>query len=191
MDNIRRQAIVEAAKKSFTIFGYKGTTMDQVAKMANVSKGSIYTFFTNKEELFDVIVQELIDEMEHVLQNAAGGVQSVFSSLHKSLYCVLEFREQHELMAKLYLEMREIGTPAAEEAILRVENRILAFIERQIQLAIDIGAMKPCDPQLTAFLFFKFYIALALEWSQRHEALDNEEISRLFQFYFVTGLAAR
>ncbi|MBW4840864.1 MAG: TetR/AcrR family transcriptional regulator, partial [Paenibacillaceae bacterium] len=49
----RRKLVVEAAEKSFALFGYKATTMDHVAKIANVAKGTIYTFFTNKEELFD------------------------------------------------------------------------------------------------------------------------------------------
>ena len=52
----RRGMIIEAATKSFSLFGYKATTMDQVAKLANVGKGTIYTFFKNKEELFNEIV---------------------------------------------------------------------------------------------------------------------------------------
>ncbi|MEH7109635.1 TetR/AcrR family transcriptional regulator, partial [Bacillus sp. JJ1764] len=39
----RRRMIVEAATKSFSLFGYKATTMDQFAKLANVGKGTIYT----------------------------------------------------------------------------------------------------------------------------------------------------
>ncbi|GAA3330028.1 hypothetical protein GCM10020331_080890 [Ectobacillus funiculus] len=41
----RKWAIIEAATASFASFGYKATTIDQVAKMANVGKGTIYTFF--------------------------------------------------------------------------------------------------------------------------------------------------
>ena len=40
----RKRSIIEAATKSFSAFGYKATTMDQVAKLANVGKGTIYTF---------------------------------------------------------------------------------------------------------------------------------------------------
>lgn len=47
----RKKLILEAATKSFSLFGYKATTMDQVAKIANVGKGTIYTFYKNKEEL--------------------------------------------------------------------------------------------------------------------------------------------
>ena len=44
--------------------------MDQVAKLANVGKGTIYTFFKNKEELFGEIISNLITEMKQVAENA-------------------------------------------------------------------------------------------------------------------------
>ncbi len=43
-------------------FGYKATTMDQVARLANVGKGTIYTFFKNKEELFSKATRRYIEE---------------------------------------------------------------------------------------------------------------------------------
>ena len=60
----KRQDILEAATKSFSLFGFKATTMDQVAKLANVGKGTIYTFFENKEELFHEIVFTMIKQMK-------------------------------------------------------------------------------------------------------------------------------
>ncbi len=44
----RKKHVVEAATKSFAQYGYKATTMDQVAKLANVGKGTIYTFYKIK-----------------------------------------------------------------------------------------------------------------------------------------------
>lgn len=190
MDAIRKEAIVDAAKKSFALFGYKGTTMEQVAKMANVSKGSIYTFFSSKEELFDIIVLGIVEELDCTMQASVEDGQPVFTSLNQALAQVLQFRQEHELLAKLYHEMRELGTTAANDAIRKVDDRILSFIERLIRNAVEQGQLKPCDPAITAFLFTKFYIALVSEWSERHDPLDNDTISQLFQFYFVKGLAS-
>ena len=64
----RKHSIIEAATNSFSTFGYKATTMDQVAKLANVGKGTIYTFFKNKEELFGEIIFNLITEMKQVAE---------------------------------------------------------------------------------------------------------------------------
>ena len=60
----RRKQVLDVASKSFALFGYKATTMEQVAKIANVGKGTIYTFFTNKDELFDEILLSAIMEMK-------------------------------------------------------------------------------------------------------------------------------
>ena len=65
----RKQEIIDAATKSFSLFGYKATTMDQVAKIANVGKGTIYTFFANKEVLFQEIVIRMITEMKQEADN--------------------------------------------------------------------------------------------------------------------------
>lgn len=40
----RKALILQAATLSFVQFGYKATTMDQVSRIANVGKGTIYTF---------------------------------------------------------------------------------------------------------------------------------------------------
>ncbi|MFD1909166.1 TetR/AcrR family transcriptional regulator [Paenibacillus rhizoplanae] len=42
----RKALILQAATLSFVQFGYKATTMDQVSRIANVGKGTIYTFFS-------------------------------------------------------------------------------------------------------------------------------------------------
>lgn len=45
----RRQQVMDSAEKSFALFGYKATTMEQVARLANVGKGTIYTFLIIKK----------------------------------------------------------------------------------------------------------------------------------------------
>ena len=60
----RKKIIMEAAKKSFALFGYKGTTVDQIAKIAGIGKGSVYISFNNKEEILREIIVSLIEEMK-------------------------------------------------------------------------------------------------------------------------------
>ena len=47
-----RHLIFEAALKNFSKFGYDQTKMDDIAKSANVSKGTLYLYFQSKEDLF-------------------------------------------------------------------------------------------------------------------------------------------
>ncbi len=51
-----RQAIVNAAKSEFILYGIANASMRNIAKKANITVGNIYRYFTNKEELADEII---------------------------------------------------------------------------------------------------------------------------------------
>ena len=57
----KRRVVVEAATTLFLRHGYLGTSMDQIAAFAAVSKPTVYKFFPDKEQLFTAIVLETLD----------------------------------------------------------------------------------------------------------------------------------
>jgi TetR/AcrR family transcriptional repressor of mexJK operon len=57
----KRRVIVDAATALFLRNGYQGTTMDQIASSAAVSKPTVYKFFPDKEKLFTEIVLGTLD----------------------------------------------------------------------------------------------------------------------------------
>ncbi|MDO6568893.1 TetR/AcrR family transcriptional regulator [Alteromonas sp. 1_MG-2023] len=59
--DVKRDAIIQAAKHAFQEFGVNGTSMDKLAELANVSKRTVYNHFSAKEEL----VMHLIKEQWH------------------------------------------------------------------------------------------------------------------------------
>lgn len=189
MNADRRQQIVEAATKSFTLFGYKATTMDQVAKLANVGKGTIYNFFKNKEELFKEIVNTSILEMKHAAEKVISDDRPFYENVHAALYEILEFRMNHQFTIKLFQEEKEIGTKAVADMAKEMENAIVTYIKDKVEAAVKKGEIAPCDPELTAFLMLKMYIALIFDWELNHEPLEKEEIAKLFQLYIFKGLS--
>ena len=184
----RRKMIVEAATKSFSMFGYKATTMDQVAKLANVGKGTIYTFFKNKEELFEEIisslVKEIIAEAETVIQPDLPFTENV----HRALYRLLEFRSEHHLMIKLVQEEAEMGTHAVSEMLQHVENEIIQYLKGKMDSAISKGYIPDANTEITSFLLLKMYIALVSDWEKHHEPLSSEQIAEMMKVFLVKGL---
>ncbi len=57
--DVKRLRIVEAAAARFARFGYDATAMDDVASAAGVSKGSLYDYFKDKEDLFYAVFEWL------------------------------------------------------------------------------------------------------------------------------------
>ena len=185
----RKKLILEAATKSFSLFGYKATTMDQVARIANVGKGTIYTFYRNKEELFKEIVQRMIEEMKYEAEQVLEEDLPFVENLHRAIYRLLEFRQEHQLSLKLLQEEREIGTPAVQEMVNEMELAIVGYIKEKLQSAMEKGYIRNCDTEITAFLMLKMYLALIFDWERTHDPLEKEEIAELFQSYLFKGLS--
>jgi AcrR family transcriptional regulator len=59
----RRAEILDAALQVFGQYGYRRTSMDDVAREADIAKGTIYLSFTSKEEVFQALSQRLSQRM--------------------------------------------------------------------------------------------------------------------------------
>ena len=57
-DNAKRRQIVEGARTIFLQHGFDAASMNDIARAAGVSKGTLYVYFDNKEQLFEAIVHE-------------------------------------------------------------------------------------------------------------------------------------
>lgn len=188
----RRQEILDAATKSFTLFGYKATTIEQVAKIANVGKGTIYTFFSNKQELFQEVIINLIDEMKKNTDQSIDLNASFMVNAHKSLMKILQFRERHLLFAKLVEEEKSIRTPAVQQMLLKIEQEIISYVSMRIRNGIEKGEIIECNPEHVSYLLFKSYIAFIVDWQLTHEQPINEqEILTLFNETIFSGLAKK
>lgn len=56
----KRAAVIEAATEEFCSYGFSGTSMDRIAKVANVSKRTVYDHFPSKDDLFQAIIDEIL-----------------------------------------------------------------------------------------------------------------------------------
>lgn len=56
-DNAKRRQIVDGAREVFLARGFDGASMGDIAKAAGVSKGTLYVYFKDKDELFAAIVK--------------------------------------------------------------------------------------------------------------------------------------
>ena len=59
----RRAVILDAALRVFGQYGYRRTSMDDVAREADIAKGTIYLSFTSKEEVFQALSERLSQRM--------------------------------------------------------------------------------------------------------------------------------
>jgi AcrR family transcriptional regulator len=91
----RRQQIMVAAKRVFSEKGFNRATMEDIAQEAELSPGTLYLYFKNKEELYASlslrILQYLLLRIEHVNAMKAAGADEKLKALMDAMYDVYEF----------------------------------------------------------------------------------------------------
>ena len=61
----KKEIVINKARDLFTTYGYKKVSMDEIAKEANVTKKTIYTYFKDKDDLcFILYVNEELEKMK-------------------------------------------------------------------------------------------------------------------------------
>src|SRR5689334_25270223 len=69
----KREAILGAARELFGRYGYRRTSIDDIARAAGVAKGTVYLYVENKEALFRTLAQSLLDGVLANARTAAAG----------------------------------------------------------------------------------------------------------------------
>ncbi|MBC2713358.1 MAG: TetR/AcrR family transcriptional regulator [Desulfosarcina sp.] len=91
----RRQQIMVAAKRVFTDKGFSKATMEDIAKEAELSPGTIYLYFKNKDELYASlslrILQYLVIRLEHVNAEPFTDAAQRLTALKDAMVDVYEF----------------------------------------------------------------------------------------------------
>jgi AcrR family transcriptional regulator len=91
----RRQQIIVAAKRVFSEKGFNKATMEDIAQEAELSPGTLYLYFKNKEELYASlslrILQYLLLRIEHVNNMKDQDPDARLKALMEAMYDVYEF----------------------------------------------------------------------------------------------------
>jgi TetR/AcrR family transcriptional repressor of mexJK operon len=145
-DLVKRQAILDAAKRLFIELGYANTSMDTVATEAGVSKLTVYSHFNDKETLFSAAVIAKCEEqvpplffewpegvsIEHVLLNIARGFHLLVNSdesvnLHR---VIMALGSQDPRLSTIFYQ-------AGPERMLSGMERLLTKVNQSGALCID------------------------------------------------------
>ena len=68
-DSSKRRQILDGARKVFMDLGFDGASMNEIARSAGVSKGTLYVYFADKNRLFEAIVEEEALERSQLIFN--------------------------------------------------------------------------------------------------------------------------
>ena len=103
----KRDIIIEEARKLFNSYGYKKVSMDELAKQANVTKKTIYSYFKDKEELFKYFIEEeLLDIKNKIEKQKKKG--SFIDNLSNSIIVMLKVRKESGIVRNLIKDKNDL-----------------------------------------------------------------------------------
>ena len=85
----RQQQISEAALKLFSQKGYHNTTVRDIARLSNVSTGSIYDYISNKEDILFLVSQNFFDNLKKEVERALQGLKDPLMKLKATIEATL------------------------------------------------------------------------------------------------------
>jgi TetR/AcrR family transcriptional regulator len=185
----RRVEILESAATAFRRRGYHGASMGEIARALCMTKGSLYYYFKNKEEILffchDYSLDILLEMLERI--EAAGG------SPPDKLRGLIESFVHHILDdlrgTAMTLDFHALS-PARLRRVIAKRDRFDRGIRRLLQEGMDARAFAPGDPKLLTFA-----ILGAVNWIPRWfdptGPASSEEIGKVFAEYLVKGVETK
>ena len=190
----KREAIIVGATEMFLREGYGASSMEAIARMAGVSKQTIYANFVSKDALFEAIIRQKCDDIlvpTVVDGEQVGSVSEVLSSIAEGFLSRVLSHENIRLFRIIVGE--SVRFPELAAAFYRSGPRLAAdqlsvFLER----AAAEGKLRIDDPLKAAELFFgmlrgDIYMRRLLDIDS---AFDNQEAAHYVQITVQTFLKA-
>jgi AcrR family transcriptional regulator len=197
----RREArpgeIVAAALEVFADRGFSAARLDEVAARAGVSKGTLYLYFPNKEELFKAVVRTAlvpnIARAERLVADHEGSTAELIAKLIGMIGAAVT-RTRVGAIPKLVIAEAGNFPDLARFYVEEVAKRGFGLFAAVLKRGIDRGEIRPVDPRSTVPLLLAPVLLLAL-WTNSlkpHAAglLDESKILERHVEFIRRALAA-
>ncbi len=96
-----RENILSASLKLFAEKGFHGTSINDIAKAANISKGLAYNYFESKQKIIEAILQQLYQEAEKFIL-VMDSVEDPYDKLKLIIEFSFKYYEENEDLWMLY-----------------------------------------------------------------------------------------
>ena len=174
---LKKERIVEAARKLFTKYGYKKVSMDEIAKEAGVTKKTVYAYFKDKDELFQYFVLEEVEKMKSIVKEIEDRNLPFLDMVHQTIYVILKHKKQENFLVTITNEADALKNPKVIEAVSILDTEIKEYIKGKLVYAMENGYMKKFDVNVLAYIIYKLYISLMFEWDMEQVPLNEKEIT--------------
>jgi len=138
-----RGRIIQSAIECFSKNGFDRTRMDEISLLADLSKGTLYNYFDNKEDLFNAICEDSLDLLKIQLDQLFTKSRDDLISNAELFYENFQ-KIQKEGSAKVFFEALSESTRNPKLKIILFKHRLKIYkvVENYLQIQNDKGFIK-------------------------------------------------
>ncbi|MCB2144884.1 MAG: TetR/AcrR family transcriptional regulator [Deltaproteobacteria bacterium] len=176
----RRQQIIVAAKRVFSEKGFNKATMEDIAKEAELSPGTLYLYFKNKEELYASlslrILQYLHIRVTHVNKETTLSPDQKLSALMEAMYDVYDF-DPLIIINMFHLQSSETLKNLSEsllEEIKDLSQKSIGAIAKIFEEGMATGIYADRHPVALADIFWSMFSGVVL-WEASKKIISSDK----------------
>jgi AcrR family transcriptional regulator len=157
----RRKAILEKALDIFVEEGFENATYQKIADRCRITRTTLYTYFRNKQEIFNFSIKQLLGKVEeelHVLRKDTK--LSYPEKLKKTIFLILETLEENRRLLSvildylLYLSKSASSSELVNSRLRRRTIRLRHILATMVIDGIKAGEIKKADVRTLDDLFY-------------------------------------
>ena len=160
----KRERIITAAATLFGEKGYHNTTTAEIAESAGVAAGTIYIYFSSKEELLVAVFEEFLGTHMDRLREGIATEATPEAKLKRLLRLGLELMEQNPDSARIFLSQLRQSTSMIKMVVKRSSRAYKDIIEGILEQGIREGFCRQMNVRSAASMLFGAYQSLVLDW---------------------------
>ncbi len=159
----RRSQILRAAKTLFVQRGFRPTRVEDVAKLAGLSKGAVYFYFRSKRELFDALIDEEHAVTISFLEAAAEDDRPAAIKMVELARRYMDHFSELESPPRFFLLMSEMAIRDEEvrQRVIAIHDRFVDELAQLIEQGTREGTFDDVDPVAAAVMLKAFIDGVA------------------------------
>jgi len=188
---LNRNTIVEKAREIFAHYGFRKTTMNEIAEGVGKGKSSLYYYFSSKEEVYRAVIEKEAETMKKKLVDAVSEEKDPVEKLR--IYVITRMEILHELVNfhqainSEYLTILDF----IQKMRKKYDNDEVALLKGILQLGAETDTFRIEDVELTALAVATALKGLEIPLLSAHNEISIEHrIDRIMQILFF-GIVKR
>lgn len=187
----KKREILKAAREVFAENSYQGTSIRAIAKKAKIATGTFYLYFTNKDALINIIVEEMFHELLEYIKNERANFTDSFDKLQASMEACIKLFIKEKNMAKILLVQVPGVNNAFNAKLIEIEHELVKLTKQDLDELKNQGRIPDEDTIVTALAFVGSFRQVIINWLREGKPEKLEEACATLMKYNLRGMGKR